>query len=73
MRKEAFSEGSIDKVFLPASLTEIDSSAFSDDAWKTVKFEGAPLLVADGDFLCSQDSGTNADVFFMTALSYRYT
>jgi hypothetical protein len=56
--KEAFSDGSIEKVSLPASLTEIEPSAFSDDAWKIVKFEGAPLLVVDGDFLCSQDSRT---------------
>jgi hypothetical protein len=56
--KEAFPQCPLEKVFLPASVTEIDPSAFFPDTWRMVTFEGPPLLLVNGDFLCSPDSRT---------------
>jgi hypothetical protein len=54
--REAFRKCPLERVCLPASVTEIDPSAFSPGVWKNVTFEGPPPLVVNEDFLCSPDS-----------------
>jgi hypothetical protein len=55
---EAFTQCPLESVFLPASVTEIDPNAFCPEPWKIVTFEGPPLLLMSGNFLCSLDSMT---------------
>jgi hypothetical protein len=56
--KEAFRECPLEAVLLPASVTEIDPSSFSPEAWPIVKFEGPVPFLVNGNFLCSRDSRT---------------
>jgi hypothetical protein len=56
--REAFLDCCLGEVFLPASVTEVDPSAFDREVWTNVRFGGPPLLLLDGDFLCSPDSAT---------------
>jgi hypothetical protein len=52
--KKAFADCDLERVFLPASVTEIDPSAFSEEGWKVVS---SRLLVTQY-IVCSRDSGT---------------
>jgi hypothetical protein len=54
----AFRRCPLERVFLPASVTEIDPSAFFGSAWRSVTFGGQQFFSVDGDFLCSLDSRT---------------
>jgi hypothetical protein len=56
--EEALSGYQLERICLPASVTEIALSAFFADVWRIVKFEAPPLFVMDGDLLCSPDSRT---------------
>jgi hypothetical protein len=55
---EAFAHSRLKSVFLPASVTEIDPSAFSPEVWRIVTFDGPAPLFVNEDFLCSRDSRT---------------
>jgi hypothetical protein len=57
IRSEAFSNCLLKEVVVPASIVEIDPSAFSDVVWgKCVRFEGPPLFLIDTHFIYSVDS-----------------
>jgi hypothetical protein len=58
LRKDAFLEFPLERVFLPARVTEIDPNAFSHEFWPILKFDRPPPLLVTGDLLCSLDSGT---------------
>jgi hypothetical protein len=53
---KTFAAACLERVFLPASVTEVDPFAFSEKAWKIVKFGAPPPLLVDEDFLRSGDS-----------------
>jgi hypothetical protein len=55
---EAFAHSRLKSVLLPASVTEIDPSAFSAEVWRILKFEGPPPVLVTEYFLCSPDSVT---------------
>jgi hypothetical protein len=55
IRTEAFSDCPLDEVLVPASVVEIDPSAFSRDVWQRCV---TPLFSIDGDFILSADSRT---------------
>jgi hypothetical protein len=71
--KDAFEECPLERVCLPASVTEIGPSAFTPEVWKIVQFEKQSHLLLSGNFLCSADSRTllrvldSADVFEVPA------
>jgi hypothetical protein len=58
IRKWAFRRCTLERVLLPANVTEIDPAAFSAEVWKILKFEGSPHVLVNEDFLCSPDSVT---------------
>jgi hypothetical protein len=56
-RSGAFENSPLNEFVVPATIVEIDPSAFSDGAWRTcVSSEGAPLFLVRDDFVCSIDS-----------------
>jgi hypothetical protein len=53
----AFSNCPLNEVAIPASIAEIDPSAFTDDVWReSVIFEGPPLYSIDAHYIRSIDS-----------------
>jgi hypothetical protein len=53
--ENAFVQCPLETVVVPASVKEIDPSAFDPDVWRLVTFDGpTPLLI--NDFVCSADS-----------------
>jgi hypothetical protein len=57
IRGKAFSKCPLNYVAVPASIREIDPSAFSRKVWRScVIFEGPPLFLIDDDFILSLDS-----------------
>jgi hypothetical protein len=57
IRRKAFSKSPLNEVVIPASIVEIDHSAFTDEVWqKCVKYEGSPLFLVDAVCICSADS-----------------
>jgi hypothetical protein len=58
--KGAFWNSPLAEVLLPANLTQLDPLAFRHEVWNRVRFEGPPLFMLDGDFLCLPDSATMA-------------
>jgi hypothetical protein len=57
IRSEAFSSCPLNGVVVPASIVEIDPSAFSGEVWRNcVTFEGSPLFLIDNNFIRSLDS-----------------
>jgi hypothetical protein len=54
---EAFSDCPLNNVVVPASIVEIDPSAFSDKIWRSgIRFEGSSLFLIDDNFMRSLDS-----------------
>jgi hypothetical protein len=53
IRSEAFLKCPLNEVVIPASILEIDSSAFSIEVWRK---SATPLFSIDDDFLLSADS-----------------
>jgi hypothetical protein len=52
IHSEPFSKYRLNEIVIPASIMEIDQSAFSDEVWrKCVSFEGQPLLVMADHFI----------------------
>jgi hypothetical protein len=56
--EQAFLGCPLNRILLPASVTEVHPTAFSPWDWPIVKFDGLPLLIVKGDFVCSLDSKT---------------
>jgi hypothetical protein len=57
IQKGAFADNTLAIVVLPATVNEVDPSAFESGVWPLIEFDGPlPLLITD-DFLCSADSG----------------
>jgi hypothetical protein len=57
IRSEAFRNCPLNDVVIPASIVEIDPSAFSGRVWRdSIQFEGPPLFMIDDDLLRSLDS-----------------
>jgi hypothetical protein len=56
IQKEAFEFTPLKAVVLPATVKEIDPSAFTPNVWRSMKFEGPPPHLITPDFLCSADS-----------------
>jgi hypothetical protein len=57
IRSEAFASSDLREVVVPASIVEIDPSAFSGEVWRSfVTFTGPPLFLIDDHFLLSLDS-----------------
>jgi hypothetical protein len=57
IRTEAFSGCPLNEFVIPASIVEIDPSAFDPEVWqKYAKYEGSPLYLFDDDFTLSLDS-----------------
>jgi hypothetical protein len=57
IRSEAFSGCPLKEVVIPASIVEIDPSAFSDDVGRRrLRFEGPPLFLLDCHFIRSLNS-----------------
>jgi hypothetical protein len=57
IRSGAFSDCPLKEVVVPASIVEIDPSAFSDEVWRScVKFDGSPLFLINSDCICSINS-----------------
>jgi hypothetical protein len=57
IRSGAFSDCPLKEVVVPASIVEIEPSAFSGEVWRdSVKYEGPPLFLVDDHFIRSADS-----------------
>jgi hypothetical protein len=54
----AFARCRLEKVCLPANVTEIDPFAFSLKTWPILTFDGPAQLLMKGDFVCLPDSVT---------------
>jgi hypothetical protein len=55
--REAFAISFLEKVLLPEGVREIDPSAFYEDVWRELIFEGQPLFfIFRAIFLCSVDA-----------------
>jgi hypothetical protein len=56
IRSEALSDSPLNKAVGPASIVEIDVSAFSDEVWrKCVRFEDSPFFLIDDRFILLVD------------------
>jgi hypothetical protein len=56
IHRDAFAEDDLKTVILPATVGKIDPSAFTQQVWRLVQFDGPPPLFIKGNFLCSSDS-----------------
>jgi hypothetical protein len=57
IRSYAFFSCPLNEVVVPASIREIDPSAFSHEVWRScVRYEGRPLFSVNDDWICSVDS-----------------
>jgi hypothetical protein len=71
--REAFGGYHLERVCLPASVIEIDPSAFIPGVWKILQFEKQSHILVHGGFLFAADSGTvlgqvgSADIFEVPA------
>jgi hypothetical protein len=52
----AFEGDTLETVILPATVKEINPSAFESRVWPRVEFDGPPPLLITTDFICSPDS-----------------
>jgi hypothetical protein len=59
-----FAKDNLHTAVIPATVREIDPSAFERKVWPLVTFDGPPPLLTNGGFLCSPDSR-----ILLTALS----